>query len=85
MEKPNLEVGIYRVSHTLRMGNAQFVCESDLVFLDGQPFVVLEWGGPRENQYPSVKLPLDPAYLETTGREGYLNYSGQLEDPRSVQ
>lgn len=85
MKKPDLKHGIYRVSHTLMVGRAWFTCESDLVFSNGSPYVVLEWAGPPDNLYPGVKLPLDPSLLVATS-DGYFSYSGQnLEDPRKVQ
>jgi hypothetical protein len=64
LTKPLPEKGISRVTHNLRVGKANFICESDLIFLDGQPFVVLDWEGPPENQHPAPTLPLDPAQLE---------------------
>ena len=86
-EKPDMAHGIYRVTHTLSMGTASHVCESDLIFLEGKPIVVLEWGDKpgSPEQYPMVTLPLDPAFLEETKPDGYFIYSGQLADPRSVQ
>jgi hypothetical protein len=65
-------------------GTERFVCKSDLIFLNDQPFVVLEWGGPPENQYPELTLPLDPAHLEPMrGDAGYFLYNGELVDPRT--
>jgi len=85
-DKPDLEKGIYRVTHTLVIGKSRLNCESDLIFLNNQPFVVLEWAGPQESQHPDVKLPLDLALLEAEpARHGYLLYSGELVDPRTVQ
>lgn len=86
-DKPDLEHGIYRVAHTLTVGGANLICESDLIFLDGQPFVVLDWANTpgSQEQYPAVKLSVDQALLEPGAADGYLVYSGQLVDPRKVQ
>jgi hypothetical protein len=85
-DEPDHEHGIYRVLHTLIVGASRLTAESDLIFLDEVPFVVLEWGGPQESQYPDLKLQLDPAALQPTpGRAGYFLYSGDLVDPRKVQ
>lgn len=85
-DKPDFEHGVYRVSHTLKVGDVWHNCESDLIFLDDQPFVVLEWAGPPGNLYPDVKLALDPSLLEVTTPLGYFCYTGQnLLDPRQIQ
>ena len=84
-DKPDLEHGIYRVSHILHVGAVQHVCESDLVFMEGNPFVVLEWGDRLGSQYPMLKLPLDEAFLSPPDTQGYCVYSGPaLLDPRPV-
>jgi hypothetical protein len=85
-EKPDFEHGIYRVDHTLRVGMVQHTCQSDLIFIMGNPFVVLEWGGPSGSQKPKLTLPLDAKFLSPPSPEGYYVYSGPtLVDPRSVQ
>lgn len=84
-DKPDLEHGIYRVLHTLVVGGLRMKCESDLIFQNDQPFVVLEWGGQLERQYPAVKLELNPTLLERNpSMAGYFLYSGQLVDPRKA-
>jgi hypothetical protein len=82
--KPDLARGIYRVTHTMLVGSARLICESDLIFLEGRPFVVLEWAGPSENQYPGLTLPLDPAGLGGSTQDGRFVYNGrpELVDPR---
>jgi hypothetical protein len=84
-DKPDLAHGIYRVSHPLRVGTKEFVCESDLIFMSGKPFVVLEWEGRSGSQQPKLKLPLNDEFLSEAGRDGYFVYSGPaLVDPRPV-
>lgn len=84
-DKPDLAHGIYRVTHLLQAGTKQGVAVSDLIFISGQPFAVLEWGGKPESQYPDLKIPLDPKSLSPTGKEGYFVYSGPaLVDPRPI-
>jgi len=83
-DKPDFEHGVYRVMHKVKMGDVEIITESDLIFLKGEPFVVLEWGGSPTNQFPSVKLQLDPSRLLPEGRPGYFLYDGLVEDPRTV-
>ena len=79
LPKSDLKHGVYRVTHRLRRGNAWYSHESDLIFIDHRPFVVLEWAGDQ----PKVKLPLDRAPLEVMpGSPGYFLYNGELVDPR---
>jgi hypothetical protein len=81
--KPDLEHGIYRVTHCLVRGNVRSICESDMIVIDDQPFVVLEWAGPEGNQYPSVKVLLDFGRLQGPPTpEGYVVYDGDVVDPR---
>jgi hypothetical protein len=80
---PDFERGIYRVTHTILVGTSRFICRSDLVFLNEQPFAVLEWGGVPENQHPALTLPLDASRLEPMrGDQGHFLYNGDLVDPR---
>ena len=81
-KKPDFEKGVYPIAFSLDVGGYYMLCESDLIFLEGLPFVVLEWGEPPENP-PRLSLPLDPAQLEEShGMPGYFQYSGRLVDPR---
>jgi hypothetical protein len=83
-DKPDLEHGIYRVLHSIIIGNVRHMVENDFIFQDDRLLLVLEWGGLKENQHPALTLPLDPAYLEERpGMPGYFLYNGQLIDPRS--
>ena len=71
-DKPDLEHGVYRVMHSLVRGGVRYICESDLIFKDGRPFVVLEWAGSPGTLYPDRALALDPARLrEGSGPRGY--------------
>jgi hypothetical protein len=84
--KPDLERGIYRVTHSLVIGDRRFIVENDFIFQDGDLILVLEWAGPPDAQHPSVTLQLVPALLsECPGEAGYYTYSGELVDPRKVQ
>ena len=58
-DTPDLVHGIYRVTHSILVGDKRFIANSDLVFLDDVPYIVLEWGGPEENQYPEEKVAID--------------------------
>ena len=84
--KPDLEHGVYRVTHLLLLNGSRYVCESDLIFLEAQPFVVLEWGGPPGHLYPDVKVAIDLSRLgDGPGGEGYFVYDGDVADPRKLQ
>jgi hypothetical protein len=85
-DKPDHEHGIYRVLHTIKVGGNWLTGISDLIFLEGDPYIVLEWGGTPENQRPEVTQKLDPARLskDLSGSADFL-YDGPVEDPRSVQ
>jgi hypothetical protein len=83
-DEPVPELGIYRVMYTILVGDRSLVAESDLIFQDGRPSVVLEWAGPPERQYPDLTLALNPAFLEERPEVlGYFLYNGQLVDPRT--
>lgn len=83
--KPDLEHGIYRVTHFLVLGELRYLAESDLIFLDDKPFAVLEWAGPRDNQEPELTVALEPTRLQVAyGEAGYFVYDGDVLDPRKV-
>ncbi len=82
--EPDLENGVYRVTHVLQTGAAYLTCENDLIFIDGQPFVVLEWTQPEGRHPPTVTAPLDPAHLqELPGPPGRFLYDLPVVDPRT--
>ncbi len=82
-EDSNPELGIYRVQHHMLINGALIIGISDLIFLDGVPTVVLDWGGPPEKQYPLETQTLDPRLLKefSTPKTDFL-YDGPVEDPR---
>lgn len=82
--KPDIEHGIYRVTHFLVRGTVRFTVESDMIFKpDGSAEVVLEWGSDAHGmQYPAVTAPLDAARLQEITPPGYFLYNGDIEDPR---
>jgi hypothetical protein len=75
--------GIYRVQHNVWFNKGWLIAISDLIFLDGVPTVVLEWGGAPSSQYPMVTQTLDPQRLKefSTPKTDFL-YDGPIEDPR---
>jgi hypothetical protein len=83
--KPNLKIGVYRITHFLVVGETRFVCESDLIFINDRPYVVLEWEGPPENQHTAIKVELDPSKLHAPSQDGYTVYDGDVVDPRTTQ
>lgn len=81
-QQPDLESGIYRVTHTLLVEGALVTCVSDLIFQNEDAFAVLEWTeGPGET-WPKVKVLLDPSRLQPTLPRGWFLYTGELTDPR---
>ena len=84
--EPDLEHGIYRLTHTLIVGGKRYTCESDFIRRDDELLVVLDWGETRGNQFPLVTQEIDPSKLRDDPRgPGYFLYSGDIEDPRKVQ
>ena len=82
--KPDLENGVYRVTHFLLLGNKRYAAESDLIFIEDRPYIVLEWTGPEGNHPPTLTVALEPARLqETPGPSGYFLYDGDVVDPRT--
>lgn len=82
--EPDLEHGVYRVTHVLRLGGAWMTVVNDLIFVDGQPLVVLEWTPPENNHPPTVTVPLELARLtELPGPPGHYLYDGEVVDPRT--
>jgi hypothetical protein len=60
--------------------------DSDLIFLQGRPFVVLEWEPQPGGDLPKVKIPLDPAKLHKIGwSQAEYMYQDALQDPRGPQ
>jgi hypothetical protein len=88
-DQPDLEKGIYRVHLYIKAyknGKSYYMSAiSDLIFLEGVPTLVLEWGGPMNNQYPLVKVEIDPTQLERSpSQDGVYFYRVPIEDPRTT-
>lgn len=82
--KPHPEAGLFRVVHSMNVGDATMTAESDLIFDEKGPILVVEWDDHPTNNQPRVTLRLDPAKLtESPSRPGYFDYSGWLRDPRT--
>jgi hypothetical protein len=81
-ERRVLPRGSSRVIHRHRIGERRFRRVSELVFLRGKPFAVLEWidfSGDRTPLY----LALDPAKLRPQARpRNTFYYDGTTSDPR---
>jgi hypothetical protein len=75
----------FKVQHLMWRDGMWLQAVSDLIFRDGQPIAVLEWGGTPDNELPLVSVPLDPKRL-TEFRSGTVThlYDGQIEDPREA-
>ena len=58
-------------------------CISDLVFIEGVPFIVLEWSALDGKEIPLVTVELDPKLLQVGPSAGAESlYDGQIVDPR---
>lgn len=56
----------------------------DLVWVDGVPTLVIEWGTDLpEGDVPIVSVPLDRAKLQPLAKNQYV-YDGAIEDPRTL-
>ncbi len=82
-----IEHGIYRVKHTLIMGDKRSTVENDFILQNDRLLLVLEWvHRPEGDMWPGVTLPLDEDLLEEDpNRPGRFVYSGELVDPRKAQ
>ena len=81
-ERRTLPRGSSRVIHPHRIGSYRFRRVSDLVFVRGKPFAVLEWIDLAGDRAP-LYLPLDPAKLHAKGRQrSTFYYDGTTSDPR---
>jgi hypothetical protein len=70
----------FRVRYAVKSNGSSEARESDLVFVNERPFVVLEWAG---SGAAMVTIELDPAQLRATDQGGSVyEYSGILTDPR---
>jgi hypothetical protein len=76
---------VFTVTHTMSRGKTHGTYLSDLIFVDGSPVIVLEWGGSPDNEQPLVTLALDQSRLSKVSktRPEYL-YDGPLEGPRTM-
>jgi hypothetical protein len=77
---------ITKVRHMLRTKDSCFHCNTDLIFIDGQPAIVLEWlDFSATATVPGISVPLDPKYLHAISGWGDVTHMYQVEvlDPRS--
>ncbi|HUQ25616.1 MAG TPA: hypothetical protein VM140_08100 [Burkholderiales bacterium] len=77
-----LRRGASRVVHRHRIGSHNFRRVSDLVFVRGKPFAVLEWINMSGVRTP-LFLPLDAGKLRVRARlKNTYYYDGTTSDPR---
>lgn len=79
------QLKITKLRHLLRTKAGCFHCESDLVFIDDKPAVVLEWRDySSAATIPLVSVPLDPRYLHPVTGWGEVThlYDCEILDPR---
>ncbi len=77
---------VHKCRHTLtRAGQNIGHCDSDLVFIDGVPHLVIEWEDRQDGPHPAVTVKLDPEKLKVLDWPGvkYL-YEMPVEDPRRL-
>jgi hypothetical protein len=81
-ERRTLPRGKSRVIHRHRIGTHRFRRVSELVFVRGRPFAVLEWINMTGVRTP-LYLPLDAGKLRPTrGVKNTFSYDGTTTDPR---
>ena len=74
----------FRVQYTAHLRSGAWGIQiSDLIFSNGFPLLVLEWGEPPNTHAPLVSVKLDPTRLREfrSGDVTHL-YDGPIEDPR---
>lgn len=79
---------VTKLRHLLRTGGRVMHCESDLVWIEGLPVVVLEWLDFDTNfAVPHVTITLDPKYLFDLPGWGEVTHGYQMElfDPRDAK
>jgi hypothetical protein len=77
---------VTKVWHTMtRAGKNLGHFNSDLIFVDGVPTIVVEWLVQPDGDIPKVTIPLDPQFLRKLRWEDaeYL-YEFPVEDPRRL-
>nr|WP_198983044.1 hypothetical protein [Herbaspirillum sp. ASV7] len=77
---------VTKVQHLLRTKTSgAMIMQSDMIFVDGQPAVVLEWLDFSEKAtIPAISVPLDPRYLHPMQGWGEVTHLYEMEvvDPR---
>ena len=74
------------VRHTLLTTKGWAHFNSDLIFVDGVPTVVLEWEMNPDGDLPAVTIQLDPQRLhKLVWPKAEYMYEDGLEDPRGPQ
>jgi len=73
---------VYHVEHRVQIDGVWHYHVTDLIFVDGQPVAVLNWGGKPGKEFPRVSVPLDPAHL-SEHRVGQIThrYDRPIETP----
>ncbi len=67
-----MEDKIYKVWHTLEKNGENIGHHiTDLQFDGGVPYAVFEWLNTYEGEVPSIRVPLDPKWLQTCSAKGY--------------
>jgi hypothetical protein len=74
---------VFKVQLVIKDGSAWKHAVVDLIFQDGLPHAVLEWGGAPGNETPRAVMPLDSTRLQEfrSGAVTHL-YDGYIVDPR---
>jgi hypothetical protein len=70
-----------KVIHRHRLGQRDFRRVSELVFVRGKPYAVLEWIDLSGDRAP-LYLPLDPRKLRASRVRNTFYYDGTTSDPR---
>ena len=73
------------VLHPMNSDGTTWLKESDLVFLNKEPYAVLSWHGERKD-IPDQYIPLNRKLLhQDRTHHGLYRYDGELDDPATAQ
>jgi hypothetical protein len=73
------------VLHPMNTAGTTWLKESDLVFVNKEPFAVLSWHGDRHD-IPDQFIPLNKKLLHHDhGDLGHYRYEGEIDDPSPSQ
>jgi hypothetical protein len=71
----------HRVCHPVNTQGTVWLRESDLVFIQEEPYAVFHWEHGKSGDVPDQYVKLDPARLKMDGQASTYRYEGELSAP----